>query len=130
MRIHTSAVILAVLFVTGCNELATGYPAGAEIRSDPSILIMGNGDSRTVVVSAFVGNEAESVRWNIGNTGNGVQVVEDTTFGRTYIGNRLVLPDQSHERRYVVTMTDTLTTSFVISGGTGIVTIQVLPPTP
>lgn len=130
MRNHCGAAVLGYLLVTSCVSNADFGPPSAEIRSDPAILFLGNGETRTVVVTAYVGNDPESVRWNIGNQGNGVQVVEDTTFGRSYVGNQLTLPGRSHERRYSVTMTDTVATSFVISGGTGIVTIQVLPPTP
>jgi hypothetical protein len=128
MRIQPCAAALGFFLLSGCvDTLDTGIPA-AEIRSDPAILFLGNGESKTVTVEAFLGNEPESVRWSIGQLGAGIIVAEDTTYGRTYVGNVLTLPDRSHSRRYDVTMTDTLATAFVVSGGTGIVTISVRPP--
>jgi hypothetical protein len=114
----------------GCVDEFDLGPLDAEIRSDPSILILGLGESRTVTVEAFVGNEAESVRWSIGVVGSGLEVLEDTTYGRSYVGDVLTLPTHSHSRRFEVTMHDTVATSFVISGGTGIVKIPVRPPVP
>jgi hypothetical protein len=114
----------------GCVEELDLGPLDAEIRSDPSVLVLGVGETRTVTVGAFVGNEPESVRWSIGTVGNGLDVVEDTTYGRYYAGDQLIQPTQSHSRRYEVTMHDTLATSFVISGGTGVTIIPVNPPLP
>ena len=125
-----STAILGVLLLSGCLEQDYTGPLAAEIRSDPSILVLGVGESRTVTVEAFVGNEPESVRWSIGTVGAGLTVAEDTSYGKTYVGGELVLPTQSHSRRYEVTMNDSAETSFVISGGTGIVTIPVRPPVP
>jgi hypothetical protein len=118
------------VLVSGCLERDYTGPRAAEVRSDPSILVLGVGESRTVTVEAFVGNEPESVRWSIGNVGAGLVVVEDTTYGRSYVGTELVQPSESHSRRFEVTMSNSVATSFVISGGTGIVTIQVKPPVP
>jgi hypothetical protein len=129
MRIHSSAV-LAILLITGCVADFEPGPPAAEIRSSPSILYMGPGETETVLVEAFVGNEPESVRWSIGTMGAGLTVVEDTSYGQVYVGERLALPTRSHSRRYEVTMSDTVQTSFVISGGTGVVTIPVRPLAP
>jgi hypothetical protein len=129
MRIHGSAV-LGFLLVTGCVADFEPGPPAAEIRSSPSILYMGPGETEIILVEAFVGNEPESVRWSIGMTGAGLTVVEDTSYGRVYVGDRLALPDQSHSRQFEVTMSDTVETSFVISGGTGVVTIPVRPLAP
>jgi hypothetical protein len=130
MPIRTTATLGMLLLVSACLERDYTGPLAAEIRSDPSILVLGVGESRTVTVEAFVGNEPESVRWSIGNVGAGLTVAEDTSYGRTYVGGELVLPAQSHSRRFEVTMNDSAETSFVISGGTGIVTIPVRPPVP
>ena len=130
MRIQSCAALLGLVLVTGCLSEEYSGPLAAEIRSDPAILTLGVGETKAVIVEAFVGNEPESVRWNIGMVGNGVQVVVDSSYGVTYVGNELRLPQQSHSRRYNVTMTDTVETSFVISGGTGIATIQVRPIVP
>ena len=133
MRIQSTppaAAALSLLLAMGCVSEVDLGPPDAEIRSDPSILVLGTGESRTVTVDAFVGNEPESVRWSIGQVGSGLVVVEDTTYGRSYVGNVLTLPTHSHSRRFEVTMHDSVPSSFVISGGTGIVTIPVRPPMP
>lgn len=130
MRIQTSAAFLGLVLVTGCVREVDLGPPEAEIRSDPSILFLGVGEAKTVIVEAFRANEPESVHWGIGTTGAGLDVVEDSTYGRTYVGGQLTLPAQSHSRRFEVTMHDTVETSFVISGGTGVVTILVRPATP
>ena len=129
MPIRATAA-LSILLLAGCLEQDFEGPLDAEIRSDPSILIMGVGESSTVTVEAFVGNEPETVRWSIGNVGDGLLVVEDTSYGKAYVEGNLVLPERSHSRRYEVTMNGSAETSFVISGGTGIVTIPVRPPAP
>lgn len=130
MRIHLSAAALGFLLVTGCvSEIDTG-PLASEIRSDPSIMVLGLGETQTVTVEAFQGDQPTTVRWNIGTTGAGLDVAEDTTYGRVYVGDELVLPSHSHSRRYEVTMNDTVATSFVISGGTGTIIIPVRPPVP
>lgn len=130
MQIHISSAVLGLLLVTGCVSDPDLGPPPAEIKSDPSILILGVGETKNVIVEAFVGNQPESVSWSIGTTGAGLDVVEDSTYGTVYVGNELTLPPESHSRRFVVTMHDSVETSFVISGGTGIVTIPVRPPTP
>ena len=129
MRIQTTAV-LALILAIGCDTLDSGYIEQAEIRSDPSILILGVGETKTVTVEAFLGNQQRSVSWNVGNVGAGLDVVEDSSYGTVYVGNELTLPPHSHSRRFEVTMNDSVATSFVISGGTGIVTIPVNPAVP
>ena len=129
MRIQTTAV-LALTLAIGCDSLDTGFLPEAEIRSDPSILILGVGEKQTVTVEAFLGNQQQSVTWNVGNVGAGLEVVEDSTYGTVYVGDKLTLLPQSHSRRFEVTMHDSVATSFVISGGTGVVTIPVNPAVP
>ena len=129
MRIQTTAV-LALILAIGCDSLDSGFIPEAEIRSDPSILILGVGEKQTVTVEAFLGNQQQSVTWNVGNVGAGLDVVEDSTYGTVYVGDKLTLLPQSHSRRYEVTMHDSVATSFVISGGTGVVTIPVNPAVP
>ena len=129
MLIKTGAA-LGILLTTACLGRDYTGPLSAEIRSDPSILIMGPGETRTVTVEAFVGNDPQSVHWSIGMVGPGLDVVEDTTYGKSYVNGVLVLPAQSTSRRFEVTKNDTQASSFVISGGTGIVTIPVRLPTP
>jgi hypothetical protein len=121
---------LGILLTTACLGRDYTGPLSAEIRSDPSILVMDSGETRTVTVEAFVGNDPQSVRWSIGTVGPGLTVVEDTTFGRSYVNGVLVLPARSPSRRFEVTKSNTLVSSFVISGGTGIVTVPVNPPSP
>jgi hypothetical protein len=128
MRVQLGGAALGVLLATGCVSDVDLGPLAAEIHSDPAVLTLGVGQTKTVIVEAFVGNEPQSVRWSIGMMGPGLAVVEDSTYGSSYVGNELVLPAQSHSRRFLVTMSDTVATSFVISGGTGIVTISVRPP--
>ena len=121
---------LALILVAACNsDLDTG-PLPAEIRSDPSVLVMDSGETKTVTVEAYIGNDPQSVHWSIGTVGPGLAVVEDTTFGRSYVNGVLVLPAESSSRRFEVTKNDTQASSFVISGGTGITTIQVHPAAP
>jgi hypothetical protein len=124
------SALMGLLLATGCvNELDPG-PLAAELRSDPSIMVMSSGETKTVIVEAFLGNQPESVAWNIGTVGAGLEVTEDSTYGTVFDGNELVLPPQSHSRRYEVTMNSGTATSFVISGGTGTITIPVNPPAP
>ena len=129
MLIKTGAA-LGVLLTTACLGRDYTGPLAAEIRSDPSVLVMDSGEVKTVTVEAFVGNDPQSVRWGIGTVGPGLDVVEDTTFGRSYVNGVLVLPAQSSSRRFEVTKNGSVASSFVISGGTGIVTIQVHTPAP
>ena len=130
MRRHAGVPLLSLLLLLGCEDLVTSGYLASEIKSDPSILVLGVGETKAVVVEAFLGNQPESVTWNVGNVGVGLDVVEDSSYGSVYVGNELTLPPQSHSRRFQVTMHDSVETSFVISGGTGVVTIPVRPPTP
>lgn len=125
-----AATALGILFTAACLGRDYTGPLSADIRSDPSVMVMDSGETKTVTVEAFVGNDPQSVRWSIGTVGPGLVVVEDTTYGRSYVNGVLVLPAQSPSRRFEVTKNDTQASQFVISGGTGIVTIQVHPPTP
>lgn len=129
MRIQTTA-ILALILAIGCDTLDSGFIPDAEIKTDPSILVMGIGETKTVTTEAFLGGQPESVKWNVGFVGDGLDVVEDTSYGTIYVGGELVLPAESHSRRFEVTMHDSVATEFVISGGTGTVTIPVKPPVP
>ncbi len=121
---------VGILLAAACVREVDLGPPTAEVRSDPSIVILDNGESRLVTVEAFLGNEPESVRWRVGQRGAGLDVVEDSTYGSRYVGDRLTLPARSHSRRYEVTMRDSVATAFVISGGTGVITIPVRPPAP
>ena len=121
---------LGILLTTACLGNDYTGPLSAEIRSDPSVLVMDSGETKTVTVEAFVGNDPQSVRWSIGTVGPGLEVVVDTTYGRSYENGELVLPAQSPSRRFEVTKNNTEPSQFVISGGTGIVTIEVHAPTP
>ena len=129
MLIKTAAAF-SFLCLTGCLGRDYTGPLAAEIRSDPSVLIMDAGETKTVTVEAFVGNDPHSVSWNVGTVGPGLVVEEDTTYGRSYVNGVLVLPPQSPSRRFEVTMNVAQETSFVISGGTGTATIPVHPPAP
>jgi hypothetical protein len=125
-----TGAVLSLLWVTGCLGRDYTGPLPAEIRSNPSVLVMDAGETKTVTVEAFVGNDPHSVSWNIGTVGPGLVVVVDTTYGRSYVNGVLVLPSQSPSRRFEVTMNGVQETSFVISGGTGTATIPVHPPAP
>jgi hypothetical protein len=126
MRTHVISILAGLSLLSGCVGGYDPTPS-AELQADPSILIMELGDTTTVTVEAFVGNEPESVRWSLGTVGNGLAVSEDTTYGRVYIGGHLALPTHSHSRRYEVTVTDTTATFFVVGGGTASLTIPVNP---
>jgi len=121
---------LALILVSACNSTLDTGPAPAEIRSDPSILVMDSGDVKTVTVEAYIGNDPQSVHWSVGTVGPGLVVVEDTTYGRSYVNGVLVLPAESPSRRFEVTKNDTQPSQFVISGGTGIAIIEVHAPVP
>jgi hypothetical protein len=116
--------------MTGCLGRDYTGPLAAEIRSDPSVLVMDAGETKTVTVEAYVGNDPHSVSWNIGTVGPGLVVAVDTTYGRSYVNGVLVLPPQASSRRFEVTMNVAQETSFVISGGSGTATILVHPPAP
>jgi hypothetical protein len=128
MRIHACLAGVSALILVGCVPEYDLGPADADIRSDPSILHLAVGQSKPVLVEAFLDNEPESVRWSIGRVNAGVHVELDSSYGTMYVGNQLTVPERAHSRRYTVTMTDTLATSFIISGGTGIIEIPVRPP--
>lgn len=129
MLIKTGAA-LGILLTTACLSSDYTGPLSAQLRSDPSVLVMGPGETKSVTVEAFVGNDPQSVHWNIGTVGPGLVVAVDTTFGTSYVNGVLVLPAESPSRRFEVTMNEIQSTSFVISGGTGTLTIKVHPPTP
>ena len=130
MRRTFVSFAIGIVALGGClRDPASGLPA-TELRADPSVLLLPVGKSQSVTVTATLNNELEDVRWSIGVVGAGLTVVEDSSFGLVYQGNALALPERTSQRRFVVTLTGTNPTSFVVSGDAGVVTVGVTPETP
>ena len=122
--------IIGLTVLAGCLRDPTADITEATLKANPSVLLLPVGESQSVTVSAYQNNELEDVRWAIGAVGTGLTVVQDSTFGRIYQGSSLVLPERASQRRFVVTLTGTTATSFVVSGDAGVVTVDVRPVAP
>lgn len=133
MRAHLVIVVVGFLAVQGCiADTAKPGELGTDIRPEPAVLVIPTGGSATTTVRAFekFTNDPADVAWSIGRVGAGLSIAEDTLFGLVYQGERLALPTRSNIRRYNVTLTGTVTSSFVISGDAGVTTITVVPAAP
>lgn len=131
MRTRHIPFLLAVSTVIACEDnlvrLGTIDPY---LIPDPAILVLEAGKSGPVTIAAFKENEPANVTWAIGAIQGGLTIVEDTLYGRVYLGNGLVQLGRTHQRRFVVTLTDTLPGRFVVSGDASAVTISVRPAVP
>jgi hypothetical protein len=130
LRLPGSVVYGALLLAACSSEPTEGLPDVGSLRADPSTIVLEVGKSQAVTTEAFLNNEPDLVVWNVGSLGKGLSVVEDTSYGRVYVGEHLVQPVRSHTRRFTVTLLEAVPTSFVISGGTSTLTILVRPTVP
>ena len=131
MRTRYIPFLLAVSTIIACEDklvrLGTIEPY---LIPDPAILILEPGKSGPVTVAAFNDDEPADVTWAIGAIQGGLTIVEDTSYSRVYVGNRLMQLGRTQERRFVVTLNDTLPGTFVVSGDASAVTISVRPAVP
>ncbi len=121
--------LIALLVVSGCNNDPTEDLRGpvTRIQATPSTLNVTQGKVKTIQVSAVddQGNVIPSA-YEVSAVGSGISVKRDSTFFEQFVGDSLTVPPTAPTFQFIVTGTDLVSTSFVVSAAGQQVTIPVL----
>jgi pre-peptidase len=121
--------LIALLVVSGCNNDSTEDLRGpvSRIQATPSTLNVTQGKTKTIQVSALddQGNLIPSA-YEVSAVGSGISVKRDSSFFEQFVGDSLTVPATAPTWQFIVSGTDLVATSFVVSAAGQQVTIPVV----
>jgi hypothetical protein len=121
--------LIALLVVSGCNNDPTEDLRGpiSKIQASPSTLNVTLGKVKTIQFTALddQGNLIPSA-YEVSAVGPGISVKRDSSFFEQFVGDSLTVPATAPTWQFIVSGTDLVPTSFVVSTGGQQITIPVV----